>query len=84
MPRAGEASKYKSPETITLGKRLREMRDAAKLTQPALAERIGASVSTVSALELGAFRVRLSTLQKYAEACGFKAELGFVPASDNP
>lgn len=53
------------------------MRNKAGLSQRELAEKMGTRRSNISRLENGHANPSWSTLQKYAEACGF--HLGVVP-----
>lgn len=65
-----------STEKLTdaeIGERLRIARDAARLTQAAAAEAIGAARTTIVALEQGKRRVRMDELQKLAATYGTSA-----------
>lgn len=65
-----------------MGYKIREAREAAKMTQEELAERSGVSRSTISALENGAKRSVLSgTLLKIAQALGTTVESIFFGES---
>ena len=54
---------------------LRRVREAALLTQAELAERVGVQRVTISRIETGATRARISTVRRIATALG-------VPAAD--
>ncbi len=51
-----------------IGPRIRELREAAALTQEDLAHQAGISTSTLSRTERGAYQPRLDTLNKLAQA----------------
>ncbi|MBQ8459048.1 helix-turn-helix transcriptional regulator [bacterium] len=51
-----------------LGKRIRELRKARKLTQEELAEKIGIGTPNISYFETGKFSPAIETLQKIAQA----------------
>jgi HTH-type transcriptional regulator / antitoxin HipB len=53
-----------------VGVQLQVAREAAGMTQQQVAERMGTKKSAISRLENNAGDVRLSTLQRYAEAVG--------------
>lgn len=54
----------KKPLNIEIGQRIKEQREAAKLTQEAFSEMLGLGVKHVSAMERGAVGVSLTTLKK--------------------
>ena len=54
--------------------RLREVRERLFVTQAELAERTGIAEATISRLENGAQRPRISTVRKIAEALGVQPE----------
>lgn len=54
----------KKPLNIEIGQRIKEQREAAKLTQEDFSEMIGLGVKHVSAMERGAVGVSLTTLKK--------------------
>ena len=62
-----------------LRRKLLKMRFAAGLSQEGMAERMGMSLKTVRRLESvdETYSPRLSTLETYAAAAGFKLELRF-------
>jgi transcriptional regulator with XRE-family HTH domain len=63
--------------------RIRELREAAALTQKQLAERIGVSKVTISDLERAAMRLDVNYMRRLAPALGVRpADL--LPAADNP
>ena len=53
-----------------LGKRIKELRKAKKLTQEELAEKIGIGTPNISYFETGKFSPAIDTLQKIAMALG--------------
>lgn len=57
-------------EAFRVGVMLQVAREQAGLTQQQVAERMGTKKSAISRLENNAGDVRLSTLQRYAEAVG--------------
>lgn len=57
-------------EAFRLGAMLQLAREDAGMTQQQVAERMGTKKSAISRLENNAGDVRLSTLQRYAEAVG--------------
>ena len=58
------------------GARLAEIRKSLKITQKALAKRVGVDQSNISRIELGKFsRLELNTLQKYIQALGGEVEV---------
>lgn len=67
-----------------LNRKLLRMRFSAGLSQEEMAERMGMSLKTVRRLESAdeTYSPRLSTLERYAAAAGFKMELKFVPIDD--
>jgi transcriptional regulator with XRE-family HTH domain len=56
-----------------IGPKIRELRQAAGLTQEDLAHEASISTSTLSRIERGAFQPRLDTLGKLAQALGVPA-----------
>jgi transcriptional regulator with XRE-family HTH domain len=56
------------------------MREKSGLTQNEIAERMGTKAPNVSRLESGRSNPSLKTLISYAQACGFKLDLGFKNA----
>lgn len=57
--------------------KLISMRERSGLTQKEVAVRMGTKTPNVSRLESGRGNPSLKTLMKYANACGFKLDLGF-------
>lgn len=55
---------------MAFGARLRALRDAAELTQAALAEKAGIQVNSIARLERGAYQPTWITVLKLAEALG--------------
>ena len=56
------------------------MREKSGLTQDQVAEKMGTKSPNVSRLESGRSNPSLKTLVNYAQACGFKLNLGFEHA----
>ena len=54
--------KEKKPINIEIGQRIKQSREAAGLTQEALAEKVGLGVKHISAIECGAVGVSLNTI----------------------
>lgn len=55
-------------------------RASSGLTQAQLAERIGTTQSAIARLESGAGKPSVATLQRYADALGYRVEIKFVKA----
>lgn len=53
-------------------------RAASGLTQAQVAERIGTTQSAVARLESGKAKPSIATLQRYADALGYRVEIRFV------
>lgn len=53
------------------------MREKSGLTQSEVAEKMGTRAPNISRLESGRSNPSLKTLANYAQACGFKLDLGF-------
>jgi ribosome-binding protein aMBF1 (putative translation factor) len=60
-----------------IGVILRQAREAAGLTQDEVAEKLQTKKSAISRIENHADDVRLSTLQRYAEAIGSRLQIRF-------
>jgi transcriptional regulator with XRE-family HTH domain len=56
------------------------MREKSGLSQAELAQRMGTNKSSICRLEKGNTDPSLSTLKKYAKACGFQITMDFHPA----
>ena len=67
-------------ELTDLGRALWDMRRGAHLTQKQLAAQVGVTSMAVSLAELGKSSVKLSTLIRLANACGY--DLALVPRED--
>jgi HTH-type transcriptional regulator/antitoxin HipB len=67
-------------EAFRVGVELQLAREAAGMTQQQVAERMGTKKSAISRLENNAGDVRLSTLQRYAEAVGCRIVIEVAPA----
>lgn len=58
---------------------LRSMRRDAKLSQRDLAERMGTQQSVIARMESGTSNLRMESMQRYANACGFALTPNFLP-----
>jgi DNA-binding XRE family transcriptional regulator len=58
-----------------LGRQIRERREAAGLSQRALAKRAGTSQATIASLEAGGQEPRISTLDRIGEVLGLRVEV---------
>ena len=68
-----------------LRKQLITLRTQAGLTQEELAEKLHTKKSNISRLENvnASSSPRLSTIEQYADAVGYKVEINFVPISND-
>ncbi len=66
-------------EAFSVGVDLQVAREQAGMTQQQVAERMGTKKSAISRLENNAGDVRLSTLQRYAEAVGCRLVMEVAP-----
>lgn len=66
---------------MTFGQRLRQLREAAGLTQEALARNANMSLSAVSKMELKDIDPNWSTVQRLARALGVSVSAFDAPAS---
>jgi transcriptional regulator with XRE-family HTH domain len=64
---------------FTVASMLIEARTRAKLSQAALAKKMGTSQSTIARLESGASKPSLSTLERFAKATGMKVRVILEP-----
>jgi DNA-binding XRE family transcriptional regulator len=62
-------------DEFDLLKTILRMRTAAGLTQEHLAKQLGTQKSSISRLESGRSNPSWQTLQRYAEACGYRLRL---------
>jgi transcriptional regulator with XRE-family HTH domain len=69
-------------QAFHLGHLLKIAREDAKLTQAQVAERLGTHKSAISRMENHAEDIRLSTLQRYAQAVGCILKLELMPESE--
>jgi transcriptional regulator with XRE-family HTH domain len=67
-------------EEFSLVSMLIEARTQARLSQAALAKRMGTSQSTIARLESGTAKPSLSTLERFAHATGMRVHVSFEPA----
>ncbi|MFY9224268.1 MAG: helix-turn-helix transcriptional regulator [Blastocatellia bacterium] len=61
-----------------IGVLLKELREEAGLTQQQLAEKLNTKKSAISRIESHAEDIRLTTLQRYANALGKKLEISII------
>jgi HTH-type transcriptional regulator / antitoxin HipB len=69
-------------QAFRLGAMLQLAREDAGMTQQQVAERLGTKKSAISRIENSAGDIRLSTLQRYAEAVGRELVLELRPKED--
>lgn len=69
-------------EAFRLGAMLQLAREDAGMTQEQVAQRLGTKKSAISRIENSAGDMRLSTLQRYAEAVGRELVLELRPKED--
>ena len=62
-------------KTFKIGVMLRQAREEAGLTQEQIAQKLNTKKSAISRMENHAEDIRLSTLEKFAEALGKKMEV---------
>jgi len=67
-------------EEFELASTLITMRERSGLTQDEVAKKMGTRAPNISRLESGRANPSLKTLVSYANACGFKLDLGFKHA----
>lgn len=67
-------------EHFKIGVALRQAREEAGLTQAEVAETLDTQKSAISRIENHAEDIRLSTLEKYAEAIGLELKIHLVKA----
>jgi transcriptional regulator with XRE-family HTH domain len=65
-------------ERMALAHKLRELREAAGLSQAELARRIGTKAPGIARMESGRFAPRMSILRKVASALGVRLSIQFV------
>ncbi len=65
-------------KVMNTARTIRELRREARLTQSALADRIGTDQAAISRWERGHDEPRLATVQRIATACGRRVELSIV------
>lgn len=62
---------------------LRKIRQHSALTQQQLAEKMNLSRSRIEQVELGTDDIKISTLNKYVTACGFKVMLDVTKSANS-
>lgn len=76
-------NRAESQELIRLGRRIRELRLSAGMSQETLAEKAGISPNTVSRIEGGLTEMYVETFRKLAQALGADAG-GLLCREDKP
>ena len=66
--------KEKKPINIEIGRRIKQNREAAGLTQEAFAEMVGLGVKHISAIERGAVGVSLHTIQTICKVLAISSD----------
>src|SRR5947209_20523391 len=66
-------------EDFKVGALLRQAREKAGLTQEQVAERLETKKSAISRIENSAASIRLSTIERYADAIGWQLSLDLRP-----
>lgn len=79
-PGAAEAYE-RAQRDYELGRRLRELREAAGVTQVELARRVGTGQSTIARIEAGGGTPKLDTLERIATALGAELIVDIKPGS---
>jgi len=69
---------WRGYEDFKIGAYLKEMRKENGLTQSEMAKKINTTSSVISRMENHAEDIKLSTIEKFAEALGKKVELRIV------
>jgi transcriptional regulator with XRE-family HTH domain len=69
---------------IEFGKRLRQARLNAKLTQGELSEATGVNIGHISEIERGLQNITLNTMTVLAKAVGMDIELDLIPEKPKP
>ena len=67
-----------------VGALLRQAREQAGLTQEEVAERLETKKSAISRIENSAGSIRLSTLERFAQAIGWRLSLELKPPKKEP
>lgn len=81
----GYAKRFeRESSAFRVGVQLQVAREQAGMTQQQVAERMGTKKSAVSRLENNAGDVRLSTLQRYAEAVGCRLVIDVAKLEEEP
>lgn len=71
----------RDPFLVSLGRRVRGMREARESTALTLAGLCNMPPSSLSEIEKGRRNVTVLTLRRLAEASGFEVEIRFIPKS---
>lgn len=70
-------------EAFKIGAMLKSAREQSGMTQQQVAERLGTRKSAISRMENHAADIRLTTLQRYAEAVGCRLALELRPEEES-
>ncbi|MBQ2739935.1 MAG: helix-turn-helix transcriptional regulator [Oscillibacter sp.] len=74
--------KEKKPINIETGQRIKQVREAAGLTQEAFAEMLGLGVKHISAIECGAVGVSLNTIRKICQMLAVSSDAILLENTD--
>ena len=74
--------KEKKPINIETGQRIKQVREAAGLTQEAFAEILGLGVKHISAIECGAVGVSLNTIRKICQMLAVSSDAILLENTD--
>ncbi|MBI4979181.1 MAG: helix-turn-helix transcriptional regulator [Spirochaetes bacterium] len=80
----GYESGYAGFRMKVISKMLKEIRLRSGITQDVIARKLHTKKSAVSRIENNARDIKLSTLEKYAEACGMELAINIVPQRKKP
>jgi transcriptional regulator with XRE-family HTH domain len=69
-------------ETVAMGVKLKQLREAVGITQRELAERLGAQQPAIARLESGNVKPDVVTLERIAKALGYRFEMTAVPFNE--
>ena len=74
--------KEKKPINIETGQRIKQVREAAGLTQETFAEMLGLGVKHISAIECGAVGVSLNTIRKICQMLAVSSDAILLENTD--
>lgn len=69
-------------ETVAMGVKLKQLREAVGITQRELAERLGGQQPAIARLESGNVKPDVVTLERIAKALGYRFEMTAVPFNE--